>query len=88
MILISYGTRPEYIKLKPLMDRLKQDCKGDSLVYKTLFTGQHKDLVKQKADYNIEINKLIDESASLKKISDETRNELQNLTKESRFKRI
>ena len=55
MILISFGTRPEYIKLKPLMDKLEQDCKGNSLGYKTLFTGQHKDLVKQKSDYNIEI---------------------------------
>ena len=55
MILISYGTRPEYIKLKPLMDRLNQGSTGDTLAYKTLFTGQHKDLVKQKADYNIEI---------------------------------
>ena len=55
MILISYGTRPEYIKLKPVMDKLEQSCKGNSLGYKTLFTGQHKDLVKQKADYNIDI---------------------------------
>ena len=55
MILISFGTRPEYIKLKPLMDKLDQSSKGNTLSYKTLFTGQHKDLVKQKADYNIEI---------------------------------
>lgn len=55
MILISFGTRPEYIKLKPLMDKFDQTYGGDTPVYKTLFTGQHKDLVKHKADYNIEI---------------------------------
>ena len=46
MILISFGTRPEYIKLKPLMDKFDQTYGGDTPVYKTLFTGQHKDLVK------------------------------------------
>jgi len=40
MILISFGTRPEYIKLKPLMDKMK-----GVLEYKVLFTGQHQDLV-------------------------------------------
>ncbi len=47
MILISFGTRPEFIKLKPVMDSL-----GD---YKTLFTGQHVDLVKHEPDYRINI---------------------------------
>ena len=55
MILISFGTRPEYIKLKPLMDKLDQSSRGNTVSYKTLFTGQHKDLVKHKANYNIEI---------------------------------
>jgi UDP-N-acetylglucosamine 2-epimerase (non-hydrolysing) len=55
MILICFGTRPEYIKLKPLMDKLDQLSKGNTMSYKTLFTGQHKDLVKHKANYNIEI---------------------------------
>ena len=47
MILISFGTRPEFIKLKPLMDSLEN--------YKTLFTGQHVDLVKHEPDYRIDI---------------------------------
>ena len=55
MILISFGTRPEYIKLKPLMDKLNQSSTGDTPAYKTLFTGQHQHLVRHKADYNIEI---------------------------------
>ena len=50
MILICFGTRPEYIKLKPLMDKL-----DGVLEYKTLFTGQHKDLVQHRPDYSIEI---------------------------------
>ena len=49
MILITYGTRPEYIKIKPLINEmLKQN-----VPFKTLFTGQHKDLVIDKATYNV-----------------------------------
>jgi len=44
MILICFGTRPEYIKVKSLIDNL------DNI--KTCFTGQHKDLLKDiKVDY-------------------------------------
>lgn len=39
-ILICFGTRPEWLKVKPLIDLLD---KGD---YKLLFTGQHEDLLK------------------------------------------
>jgi UDP-N-acetylglucosamine 2-epimerase (non-hydrolysing) len=38
MILICFGTRPEWLKIKPLLPHL--DCK-------LLFTGQHEDLVKE-----------------------------------------
>ena len=40
MILISFGTRPEYIKIKPLLEVFK-----DHIPYKLLFTGQHVDLL-------------------------------------------
>jgi UDP-N-acetylglucosamine 2-epimerase (non-hydrolysing) len=41
MILICYGTRPEHIKISPLLKEM------DGIIpYKTLFTGQHIDLVK------------------------------------------
>jgi UDP-N-acetylglucosamine 2-epimerase (non-hydrolysing) len=40
MILIVYGTRPEIIKLFPLVRELKHQ----GLPFKTLFTGQHADL--------------------------------------------
>ena len=38
MFLICFGTRPEYIKVKSLIDNLKN--------VKTCFTGQHPDLLK------------------------------------------
>lgn len=48
-ILICFGTRPEWLKVKPLTKVL------DS--YKLLFTGQHTDLLKDvKTDYHININ--------------------------------
>lgn len=48
MILLSYGTRPEYIKIKPLFRDLKE--------YRVLFTGQHKNIVDtSKVDYFLEI---------------------------------
>jgi len=42
MIIFSYGTRPEYIKVNPLI----QEFKKQGLPYRVLFTGQHIDLVK------------------------------------------
>lgn len=56
MILISYGTRPEWIKLKPIIKLMKDE----NLPFKTLFTGQHKDLIEEKADFNFEINESLD----------------------------
>lgn len=39
MILLTYGTRPEYIKIKPLMKEMRKQ----KISFKVLFTGQHKD---------------------------------------------
>jgi len=39
-ILLTYGTRPELIKIKPLMAEMVRQ----NIPFKTLFTGQHKDL--------------------------------------------
>jgi UDP-N-acetylglucosamine 2-epimerase (non-hydrolysing) len=51
MILIVYGTRPEKIKCNPIINKLKTlDIK-----FKTLFTGQHLDLLDDKADFNLMI---------------------------------
>mgnify|MGYP001424213476 CR=1 FL=1 len=41
MYLIGYGTRPELIKLFPLINKFKEL----GIEYKTLFTGQHEDLI-------------------------------------------
>ena len=50
MILVCYGTRPEFLKLKPLIEKMR-----GVVPFKTLFTGQHIDLVSEKSDYRIEI---------------------------------
>lgn len=49
MILLCFGTRPEWLKIKPLIELL------DKSQYQLLFTGQHPDLLK-----NVEINYKID----------------------------
>lgn len=47
MLLITYGTRPEYIKVLPIIDEMKKN----GLPFKTLFTGQHKNLVPNGSDF-------------------------------------
>lgn len=50
-ILFTYGTRPEYLKVQPVIDEfIKQ-----KIPHKTLFTGQHPDLVPQTADFNLQM---------------------------------
>jgi UDP-N-acetylglucosamine 2-epimerase (non-hydrolysing) len=49
-ILLCFGTRPEWLKIKPLIKLM------DKSHYQLLFTGQHIDLLKDiKVDYKIEI---------------------------------
>ncbi|RAP23099.1 UDP-N-acetylglucosamine 2-epimerase (non-hydrolyzing) [Candidatus Marinamargulisbacteria bacterium SCGC AG-343-K17] len=50
MILICFGTRPEYIKIQPLLNQF-----DGKIPYKTLFTGQHLDLVDTSVDYQLAI---------------------------------
>lgn len=48
MILLCFGTRPEWLKIKPLIKLM------DKSDYKLLFTGQHPDLLKDvEVDYKI-----------------------------------
>lgn len=47
MILLTYGTRPELIKIKPLIEVFKEE----GIPYKILFTGQHKDIADGQYDY-------------------------------------
>jgi len=54
-LLICFGTRPEYIKVKSLIDNIYN--------IKTCFTGQHIDLIKNiKVDYNLNIDHDISEN--------------------------
>ncbi len=54
-MLICFGTRPEYIKVKSLIDNFKN--------IKTCFTGQHKDLLKNvKVDYELNMDEIISEN--------------------------
>jgi len=41
MILFTYGTRPEYLKVKPVIDAFK----NSNIPYKVLCTGQHEHLI-------------------------------------------
>jgi UDP-N-acetylglucosamine 2-epimerase (non-hydrolysing) len=55
MILITYGTRPEWIKVKPLIDEMvKQE-----IPFKTLFTGQHENIVNGVSDYRHNMSDLV-----------------------------
>jgi UDP-N-acetylglucosamine 2-epimerase (non-hydrolysing) len=54
-ILICLGTRPEYIKVKSLIENLSN--------IKTCFTGQHKDLLQNiEVDYKLSMNKELSEN--------------------------
>ena len=49
-ILVSYGTRPEYIKIKPLLDEIR-----GKISFKLLFTGQHEHLCDFPWDYRVPV---------------------------------
>jgi UDP-N-acetylglucosamine 2-epimerase (non-hydrolysing) len=56
-MLICFGTRPEYIKVKSLINNL------ENIKVKTCFTGQHKDLLKNiKVDYELNMDEIISEN--------------------------
>ena len=51
-ILISYGTRPEWIKLKPLIEAFE-----GAISFKILYTGQHEHIGNFRHDYSVNIKK-------------------------------
>ena len=51
MLLITYGTRPEWIKIKPLIKVLKEN----NVKFKILFTGQHDNFFNSTYDVAIKI---------------------------------
>ena len=72
MILLTYGTRPEYIKIKPLIDEFNRVGRP----FKVLFTGQHKDIANGVYDFKLEMkdlstNRLDSVIANLMNIDDE-----------------
>jgi UDP-N-acetylglucosamine 2-epimerase (non-hydrolysing) len=79
MILLSYGTRPEYIKIKPIIDILAKDQ------YRILFTGQHKDIGDFGYDYSIEI---LDGDNRLDSIIQSSMNKLTNILEEEKITHI
>jgi len=52
VILVSFGTRPEWIKIKPVLDEMQF-----KMPFKLLFTGQHIDLLRN-IDSKYDVNKL------------------------------
>lgn len=81
MILICFGTRPEYLKVKPLFKAF--EAKG--IPYKTVFTGQHETLLTEipfdwrlhiKVDYET-VNRLNSVFTSVMKQGEIAINELQ-----------
>jgi UDP-N-acetylglucosamine 2-epimerase (non-hydrolysing) len=50
-MLITYGTRPEFIKLIPLINEFKKQ----GVSFYLLFTGQHKDIVSTDADFMLDM---------------------------------
>jgi UDP-N-acetylglucosamine 2-epimerase (non-hydrolysing) len=72
MILLTYGTRPEYIKIKPIISEFKKI----GTPYKVLFTGQHKDISNGEYDHKLEMkdlgsNRLDSVIGNLMNLSDE-----------------
>jgi len=51
-LLLVYGTRPEYLKLKPLIEELK----NEKINFRVLFTGQHVDIGQFGYDYSFNID--------------------------------
>lgn len=59
-LLICFGTRPEWLKVKPLIMLLEKDS------YKLLFTGQHRDLLNDiEVDFEISISQNINRLDSI-----------------------
>ena len=69
MFLICYGTRPEIIKVFPLIKAFQKN----NIKFKTLFSGQHPDLYKQFVDLmpkpDFILNEVMEHGQSLNKLS-------------------
>lgn len=63
MILLAYGTRPEWIKIKPIIDEFKKN----NIEYKILFTGQQVDIAQFEHDWVVQIENGINRLDSIVK---------------------
>ena len=54
MLLISFGTRPEWIKIKPVVDAIE-----GKIPFKILFTGQHTSLVEEYLKDTFVVNEIV-----------------------------
>lgn len=64
MLLIAFGTRPEWIKIKPVVDKIK-----DKIPFKLLCTGQHSSLIDNTLkDHDVSYLKIINENNRLDSI--------------------
>ena len=78
MYLICYGTRPEMIKLFPLINIFIKE----NIPYKTLFSGQHKDLFNQFKKYLPDPDFILDTmeiGQSLNKLSSKIYNQIESI---------
>lgn len=81
MFLICYGTRPEIIKVFPLIQKMKDY----NINFKTLFSGQHKDLYENfkelipKPDYVL--NDIMEHNQTLNKLSSKILLKIDNILK-------
>ena len=88
MYLICYGTRPELIKLIPLIIKFKER----NIQFKTLFTGQHEDLIKDFYKYidnpDYIFTNIMTHGQSLNELSSKILLQSNNLFKENVFSNI
>ena len=81
MFLICYGTRPEIIKVFPLIQKMKDN----NINFKTLFSGQHRDLYENfkelipKPDYVL--NDIMEHNQTLNKLSSKILLKIDNILK-------
>ncbi len=88
MYLICFGTRPELIKLIPLINMFKQK----NILYKTLFSGQHENLIEDFYKYidkpDFVFNNIMVHGQTLNELSSKILLQSNNLFKENKFTNI
>jgi UDP-N-acetylglucosamine 2-epimerase (non-hydrolysing) len=88
MFLVCFGTRPEIIKMYPLIEEFK----NNNIPFKTLFTGQHKDLSKQflklSGKPNFTLNSVMEHNQSLSQLFSKILSKSDLIFKKDNFKII